>query len=337
MDLCYATDNNFCMQTAVSMLSVLAESREKSLCFHLLDAGVSDENYKILSAITTEAGVALKRYNVSPLLERVKKTGQKSWGDFPTHATWARLFLPELLPEEIDRVLYLDGDVIASGDYTTLFERALNGCPVAAVEDCVPRSHKQKIGLPANVYYVNAGVLLFDMACWRKTYDPNWPEHYLAGILRYPMADQDVINLMFQGRCVYLPLRYNYTSWYRALDLSALKRLMLDEQLCQHTRAEQIACQSEAIFIHYNTCSLVVRPWYQNATDPATEYWLKYYRQSVWESQKLQTEPVHMNRGELRDRKMYRFFGKKYFIPVHQLDLNMRHTAQKLLRKGIYR
>lgn len=323
MDLCYATDNNFCIQTAVSMLSVLAESRGKPLCFHLLDAGVSDENYKKLSAITAEADVALKRYDVRLLLERVKKTGQKSWGDFPTHATWARMFLPELLPERIDRVLYLDGDVLANGDYTTLFERALNGCPMAAVEDCVPRSHKQKIGLPANTRYVNAGVLLFDMTCWRKTYDPNWPEHYLAGTLRYPMADQDVINLMFQGGCTYLPLQYNYTSWYRALDLAALKRLMQDDRLCQHTREEQIACQNEAIFIHYNTCSLLVRPWYQNATDPATEYWLKYYQRSAWKDTSLPAEPPVLLAGEQKDRNLYQALGKNLFVPAHDLKMKL--------------
>lgn len=332
MDICYATDNNFCMQTAVSMISVLARSKSKQLCFHLLDAGVSDCNFQRLYDIAENAGAELKRYDVHLQLEKVKRTGQKKWGDFPSHATWARLFLPELLPVTVERLLYLDGDVVANKDLTPLFEMSLNGCLVAAVEDCVPHAHKEKIGLPTVIPYVNAGVLLFDMAAWRKVYDANWPERYLTAELRYPMADQDVINLLFQNQCRFLPLRYNYTSWFRALDLPDLRRLMQEEQLCSHTQQEQVLCQRKAVLIHYNTCSLLVRPWYANATDPAAAIWLKYYEKSKWKNEPLQEEPPNLLGGERKDRKLYQLVGKRWFSMTHTIKNDLSLLKYKIHR-----
>lgn len=319
MDICYATDDNFCIQTAVSMLSVIEKAEKRPLCFHLLDAGISDEHYGRLSSLAESAGAQIKRYDVCAVLETVRRTGQKSWGDFPTHATWARLFLPELLPEKTKRVLYLDGDVIANGSFAALFEMDLEDCLAAAVEDCVGRSHKQEIGLASETRYVNAGVLLFDLEKWRREYDPCWPEKYLTGPICYPMADQDVINLMFENRCKPLPLRYNYTAWFRALDLPALQRLMQEKQLCRHTQGEMDECRRNAVLIHYNTCSLLVRPWYKNATDPATKQWRHYYRQSDWGGQALQAEPKCLSEGERKDRKLYQVAGRRWFSIIHTI------------------
>lgn len=318
LHICYATDNNFCMQTAVSICSLFQNKGDFSLDIHLLDAGISDENYEKLSLLCQQTDVRLFRYDINPLLEQVVRTGQKCWGDFPSHATWARLFLPEILPDNIDRVLYLDGDVIAAGPFHSLFDLKLENQIIAAAEDCVPHTHKRKIGLLPETRYINAGVILFDLSRWRRCYMADWPQKYLVDSIRYPMADQDVINLMFEGMCHYLPLRYNYTSWFRALNPTPLKRLMQDEQVFRYSDSEIMECKKQAVFVHYNSCSLLIRPWYQNATDPATSIWRKYQQNGLC-SFPLLMEPEHLSPSEQKDRSLYQTFGKHLFGPVHQI------------------
>lgn len=330
MDICYASDNSFSMQTGVSMLSLLAQRESEPIRFHLLDAGIHPENRQLLCGIAAEAGAQIRFYPVQQLLARVQAAGQRHWGDFPSYATWARLFLPQLLPEDVTRLLYLDGDVLVTAPFARLRELELGENLLAAVEDCVTREYRQSIGLSPSEPYFNAGVLLLDMAAWRRVYRADWVETWLNGSIRYPMADQDVLNRMFAGQCRFLPLRYNDSVWFRALPLRRLKQLMGDPDLCRHTPQDIRQCRESAVFLHYNTCNLLVRPWYQGATDPDAARWQAYYRRSPWAGQPLQPEPARWTRGQLRDRSLYRMFGAEWYVQVHALDVSLRRLVRRL-------
>lgn len=317
MNICYATDDNFCMQTGVSMLSLMSHTDPAALVFHLLDAGISEENYRKLATLAESGKARLVRYNVIPFLEKVRRTGQKNWGDVPTHATWARLFLPEILPDSVTRVLYLDGDIVADAGFDEFYRLDLDGRILAGAEDCISQQHKRYLGLDDEEPYMNAGVLLFDLAAWRACYDPDWVEFCLSGREPFPMADQDVVNLMFRNQILPLPLKYNYSVWFRALDLAALRRLLQSPNLCRYTRDEIRDCARNAVFIHYNTCSLLVRPWYKNATDPAAPVWKRWYAASPWGQQPLPPEPPRLSAAEQKDRRLYQRAGKFGFPLLH--------------------
>lgn len=317
MNICYGTDDNFCMLTGVSMLSVMEHADASTLVFHVLDAGISEENYRKLESLANSHSAKIMRYDVVPFLKKVQQTGQRNWGVFRTHANWARLFLPELLDSDIDRLLYLDGDVIANSSFHDFYNMNLNGCIVAGAEDCIPQQHKSHLGLSSEDVYLNAGVLLFDMQAWRSQYDPDWVEVRLARQDPFAMADQDVLNLMLRGRILSLPLKYNYSVWFRVLDLSALQRLLQSPHLCRYTQDEIQDCSQNAVFIHYNTCSLVVRPWYKGATDPASTVWKHWYDASPWGQEALPAEPSYLSAAEQKDRRLYQFVGKFWFSPLH--------------------
>lgn len=330
MNICYATDDNFCMQTGVSMLSLMEHAPAGSLVFHLLDAGISEENYRKLSELAANGGAAIHRYDVRRFLEKVRQTGQRAWGDFPTHAIWARLFLPEIVTPEMERILYLDADIVANRSFADFYAMDMQGYPVAGAEDCVSRHHKLSLGLSEKDLYINSGVLLFDLTAWRSLYSPQWVETYLTGTTRFSLPDQDVINLMFRHQILPLPLKYNYSVWFRALDLSALQRLLQSPHLCRYTQKEIRACKQDAVFIHYNTCSLLVRPWYQSTTDPAADCWRHFYAASPWGQEPLPPEPPRLSAAEQKDRRLYQFVGKFWFSLLHTAKrfLNsLRHRA----------
>lgn len=333
MFVCYAADNNFSMLTGVSMLSVLQWTQERPLCFYILDGGISPENRDTLQRIADSGGAQICFIDIGRQMQQIRDIGQKAWGDFPSHVTWARLFLPELLPPEVDRVLYLDGDTVAAGDLSQLYHTDLNGNVIAAVEDCVNAQYKENLGLQKQARYVNAGMILFDLAAWRNSGAKDW----ISGLMQpgkvYEMADQDVLNLMFLHQIQFLPLKYNYSTWFRVLSLGGLRLLLEDGMLTSFSAAEVHGCEREKVLVHYNSCRLIVRPWYQNSTDPERELWQQIYAQSPWAKRPLAEEPVTLSRGERRDRRLYQFFGKRWFPLVHAVDYQLRKRVQKLLKK----
>ena len=144
-----------------------------------------------------------------PDVIRVKNmSGQQWFPDGPnTRKRWSymsmlRLALPEILPEE-DRVLWLDIDTIVNADITDLFGMELDGCYVAAAEEPI-RSKDPFL-------YFNAGVMILDLKKLRDGMADLLIRYVNRVDLRFP--DQDVINLLCQGRIKPISPYWNSNKW----------------------------------------------------------------------------------------------------------------------------
>jgi lipopolysaccharide biosynthesis glycosyltransferase len=63
---------------------------------------------------------------------------------------FARFLIPDLLPPEIDRVIYLDQDVLVLKDLTALWEINMDGYPIAAARACLSRGTRVRSGRRAD-------------------------------------------------------------------------------------------------------------------------------------------------------------------------------------------
>ena len=144
-----------------------------------------------------------------PAVIKTKNMSGQQW--FPegpnTRKRWSymsllRLALHEILPEE-DRVLWLDIDTIVNTDITDLFGTELDGCYVAAVEEPI-RSKDPFL-------YYNAGVMVMDLKKLRDGMADLLIRYVNRVDLRFP--DQDVINLLCQGRIKPISPYWNSNKW----------------------------------------------------------------------------------------------------------------------------
>ena len=144
-----------------------------------------------------------------PAVIKTKNMSKQQW--FPdgpnTRKRWSymsllRLALHEILPEE-DRVLWLDIDTIVNADITDLFETELDGCYVAAAEEPI-RSKDPFL-------YYNAGVMVMDLKTLRDGMADLLIRYVNRVDMRFP--DQDVINLLCQGRIKPISPYWNSNIW----------------------------------------------------------------------------------------------------------------------------
>ena len=109
----------------------------------------------------------------------------------------------KLIPANINRVIYLDSDIIIKGSLDELWAVDLEKCIIAAVTDPIvnnDRSVREKIRLAPESKYFNTGVLVIDLRHWR---DARLGERALDFLVNHPELitwwDQCALNHILNG------------------------------------------------------------------------------------------------------------------------------------------
>lgn len=194
-------DNNIIEPTLNLMHSIL-QHNDRKISFACMVYQLSDENMqKLLSA---DFGVKLYLCELNAGLDSKA---------YPI-VTFFRLLSPWVLEPEIQRVLYLDSDILCCGDLADLFKQEVpviamcNEVPANVVSDADMPIRKK---LPTQIY-CNSGVLVMNYRYFRSHLTPSGIVTELlemADELLYP--DQDYLNLKFQGHITYINgFKYNF-------------------------------------------------------------------------------------------------------------------------------
>lgn len=132
--------------------------------------------------------------------------------------TYYRLFAPFIIKEDIDRLLYLDSDIIVTGKINDLYnidfeENIIVGCKNMLCKEMnhLNNEFNQGLGLPVNNEYINAGVILIDIPKYKKFISEQAIMDFInenQEILK--MQDQDVINKLFYKKIKIVDNKYNF-------------------------------------------------------------------------------------------------------------------------------
>lgn len=209
MDIVFAADDNYAAYLCVAAKSVEAAHPDTEIRFHVLDAGISEENRAAVAANLRGGGGNIRFIDVNP----------EDFAGFPLNirhisiTTYARLKLGEYIAD-CDKVLYLDTDVLVRDGLKPLWDTDLGGNWVGACIDLFverQEGYKQKIGMADGEYYFNAGVLLINLKKWRRhdifKMSCEWVEQY-KDVMQY--QDQDILNGLFKGGVCYANSRFNF-------------------------------------------------------------------------------------------------------------------------------
>jgi lipopolysaccharide biosynthesis glycosyltransferase len=133
-------------------------------------------------------------------------------GSYITNATFLRLFISKLLPSDVEKVLYLDIDILINSNLEDLFSLDFSTPICAAIN--VPNSLGRGEHLEGhNAPYFNSGVLLINMSKWRTM---NLLEQFIkvGSQKEFPFVDQDILNIVFRNNWTQLGREYNYLHLY---------------------------------------------------------------------------------------------------------------------------
>lgn len=209
ISIVFASDNNYAQHIAVVIASIMAKTKEK-VCFYVINDNISKDKIEKLRDTAVTFKTKIEFISVpEDKFSNVYLSGHVS------KAAYFRLALADILPNDIEKVIYLDVDLLVYDDIKKMWQIDLKNLPLAAVPDygimASPRLCKQKadvIGLPVGEKYFNSGVLVVNLKEWRK-------EDYTKQILeiinnnQFPHHDQDALNKLFMHKWQALDLRWN--------------------------------------------------------------------------------------------------------------------------------
>ena len=182
--------------------------------------------------------------------------------------TYTRLWADEFFPDHVERILYLDGDMVVVGNISELWNTNLGDAVLGAVT--IPGSTRcAPFGIPESFGYFQSGVLLINLKRWRQdrilARCIDWIEHNHEKIVD---ADQDVLNACLYDRRYPLPSVWN-----------VIAPFYFNYHPLGIPRDELQVIRRDARIIHFNGPS---KPWHYLSRHPRRDEYWKYLALTEW-------------------------------------------------------
>ena len=227
-----AANGNYALPLAVMLRSALVNLNNKAeIEVHIVDDGLSvAERDKVEASLP---GHVLLHWVRRP---RAEFDGLPNWGRM-SMTTYHKLTLGEWLPSEVTRVIWLDADMLVLGNLAWLWEADLGGHLALAAQDIlVPyvssrfgiAAHRE-LGLNGQAKYFNVGVMLIDVARWRRDEVTARAFDYLQRYReRVFFLDQEALNVVLADKWEALDPRWN---WNPVIDRVSTYKRARDEMI----------------------------------------------------------------------------------------------------------
>lgn len=321
MHILLSTDKNYIMPSAVMMKSVSVNNASDNITFHvLIDSGVTNLHKQQLQRIVEQHPNHIVVFHLVeddlfkdfPQLGKVKK--------YITQATYYRLFITDFLPENVHKVIYLDGDIIVRHSLSSLWNMDINNYAIGAVVDMAEAKHDYvRLGYDKCLGYFNAGVLLMNLDYWREH---QLKTKFLELIVNEPgkivLHDQDVLNITLNEQKLNLPMKYNAQSGF----FHHRKYSELGGRYDEYWPELKEAI-TDPFIIHYAD---KIKPWHVEDSHPYGFEFMKYYKQTEWRHDKL------LECGSKRIRHFVgKILRKLRLIPAPRLGTENYYTLEEIM------
>jgi lipopolysaccharide biosynthesis glycosyltransferase len=278
INVAFAADRAYLPHTAAMVRSMLDHaSPDRQINLFFLFTGVNDRDRNLLAeVVASRPDTHLHCIDAGNPFE----TAYRSETRAPSNATYNRFLLFDLLPG-LDRLLYVDVDMIFCGDVAEIFDTEMGGRQIAAVPDFIMTRtltgptptvdpevpdlgtyQRETLGLEdCHIRdYFNAGLILFNFSAM-DVVEIGRTLMAKADEGRYLFRDQDILNVHFKDSYLPLPARMNVfntdAAGYGRVPAAGYRLAM--------------KAKSDPLIIHYAAGDY--KPWTGRPVPFADRYW----------------------------------------------------------------
>lgn len=271
-----ASDDNYAMPLSVTACSILKNlPSDQNLNLYVLDGGIQTKNLDKIRRSLDSSRCKLTFFNTKDRFKEVPTT------DHFTEAIFHRLLIPELLPTNLQKVIYLDCDLLVLTDISELWNIEIGDYHLLAVQDFLITTISkgvvgyQDLQIPATNKYFNSGVLVFNLHKWREDNTSSKVIEYVTKPRNYKIfGDQEALNAVLWDKWGEL-----YPKWNRQFKSSSLEDQVLInslEEIYGEASSEDIVNNPHIIHFIQDT-----KPW-QYYKHPRKNLFYEYLDLTDW-------------------------------------------------------
>ncbi|MDN6196469.1 MAG: glycosyltransferase family 8 protein [Atopostipes suicloacalis] len=244
MNLVFSFDENYIEVFKVFLYSIYSNHKnEKSIIYFLHDNMEEAQLFELRNEIERYSYI----FHSINAQEFFKDSDKMTVNRYYTIEMYLWLFAPYLLPDDVERALYLDPDIINMNSIEKLYKKDFNNHLFIAMDYEVKNKFIQpfnnlRLGTHFADHYFNAGVVLMNI---KKLRAERNPEEIIKAVLEKKplliLPDQDIFNALYNGSI-------KKESWEK---YNMDPRLYQIFQLLDQTNYSDEWIEKELVFIHY--------------------------------------------------------------------------------------
>lgn len=310
LNIVFCINKNLVSHCRVLMSSIMYFSKSQ-VAFHILSKDLDDKDKEVLKANSQRKKFELNFYDISNhKMDFIIRKGERV-----TIETYFRFYIPQFLKNR-ETVLYMDVDMVCTGDLTPLFDYDLTNHSCAMAPDFFYSDVRNfnRLEYPIKNGYFNAGVMLINLDYWRKN---SIAEKLISFVEQNPQRclkhDQDAINAVLNGKIFELPTRYNFQHSFFNIHGIMNKYTPNFPNAEKYQDAFMPSEKWNEIADSMNTPCLIhfcvnQKPWHKECTLPFAKVWREFQKREFGKT-KLISCYVGKKRIKVAIHKILAFFG----------------------------
>lgn len=267
INICLSTDDNYIQHTATVVASILYNANTAhTYHFYILSTQLSEANKTKFNALKKIRSCKIDY----PVLDEKLLSPFKKVKMHPhlTLATFNRLLIPLLFPN-IDKMIYIDSDLVVLSDISDLNDIDIENYYFAGVKDANSKALVKKHGYSEKYEYINAGVIIINCKALRKN-DYFNKMLMQIGKIEAKTGDQDFINYCFHKKIKLISYKWNMYHKFHFESYGGKQPL--------EDRDYADAVQNPKI-VHFVGPD---KPWNPGSCHPYKEEYIKYLAMTPW-------------------------------------------------------
>lgn len=211
--------SNYYVPYLCVFIKSLAEHMNAKYTYDLiiLEKEISDENKKMIVDLNSQPNLSIRFFNPCYII------GESHF--YIAHEVYAeeayyRMLTPWIL-SNYDKAIVMDCDIVVKRDLAELYQTDVSGYLAAGVKDVIFQGilngtvlgtleyARDEMKMKDPYEYVNTGVLVMNLAEWRKQYTLSYVMEW-ANTKKFRIQEQDILNCLLEGKMKHLEIGWNY-------------------------------------------------------------------------------------------------------------------------------